>query len=71
MVRYVLYLLIAFLIIDHVWTHLGPKIINTVASHLAGKEVKAVEEKEEKKSLIDGVIEKLKKTYEEVRHGRL
>jgi len=71
MVRYILYLLIAFLIIDHVWTHFGPKIINTIASHLAGKEVKVVEEKEERKSLIDVVIEKLKKTYEEVRHGRL
>ncbi|GBC88253.1 hypothetical protein HRbin13_00373 [bacterium HR13] len=58
MVKYIIYLLVAFLIIDHVWTHYGPKIINAVASNLSGKEVKVVEENSEKKSVLDNAIEK-------------
>ncbi|QWK20367.1 MAG: hypothetical protein KNN13_03305 [Hydrogenobacter thermophilus] len=58
MVKYIIYLLVALLIIDHVWTHYGPKIINAVASNLSGKEVKVVEENSEKKSVLDNAIEK-------------
>ncbi|MCS7285158.1 MAG: hypothetical protein NZ527_05510 [Hydrogenobacter thermophilus] len=62
MVKYIIYLLVAFLIIDHVWTHYGPKIINAVASNLSGKEVKVVEENSEKKSVLDNAIEKFQES---------
>ncbi|MEZ0360526.1 MAG: hypothetical protein ABWK04_01325 [Hydrogenobacter sp.] len=64
MVKYIIYLLLAFLLIDHMWTHFGPKIINAIASDLAGKEVKVVQEDEEKKSVIDNTLEKIKELKE-------
>ncbi|SNZ12090.1 hypothetical protein [Hydrogenobacter hydrogenophilus] len=59
MVKYIVYLLLSFLIIDHVWTHFGPKIINSIASELAGKETKVVEEGQDKKSILDNAWDKL------------
>ncbi|MGC8852115.1 MAG: hypothetical protein ACP5P0_00760 [Hydrogenobacter sp.] len=59
MMKYIVYLLLAFLIIDHVWTHFGPKIINSIASELAGKEIKVVEETQDKKSVLDHAWDKL------------
>jgi transcription antitermination factor NusA-like protein len=59
MVKYILYLLLAFLVIDHVWTHFGPKIINSIASELAGKETKVVEESQDRKSILDNTLDKL------------
>ncbi len=59
MVKYIVYLFLAFLIIDHVWTHFGPKIINSIASELAGKEIKVVEETQDKKSVLDHAWDKL------------
>lgn len=59
MVKYVVYLLLALLIIDHVWTHFGPKIINSIASELAGKETKVVEESQDRKSVLDNTLDKL------------
>ncbi|ADO45470.1 hypothetical protein Hydth_1077 [Hydrogenobacter thermophilus TK-6] len=59
MVKYIIYMLVAFLIIDHVWTHYGPKIINAIASDLMGKETKVVEEDSERKSVLDNGIERL------------
>ncbi|MFN3813832.1 MAG: hypothetical protein ACK4SM_04335 [Aquificaceae bacterium] len=64
MVKYIIYLLLAFLLIDHLWSHYGPKIINTVASEFTNKPTRVIEEGEERKSIIDGVMEKLKRALE-------
>ncbi len=59
MLRWIVGLALIFLLIDHVWVHYGPRIINSVASYLSGKEVRAVEEKADKKSIVDTLLERL------------
>ena len=60
MVRYLTLIVVVFLIADHIYTHWGPQIINSVASHFMGKETKIVEEPPYKESVIDKGIKKIK-----------
>ncbi len=60
MLRYVLYVAIVFVIVDHVFTHYGPEIINWLASSFLGRDVVVVEEAPYRQSLIDKVVENIK-----------
>jgi len=54
MLRYVLCLSVVFLLIDHIYTHWGPEIINWVASGFLGREVTVVEEPPHRESRGSG-----------------
>ncbi len=66
MLKYIIYAIIFILAVDHFYQHYGYRIINTVASYFSQKPVKVFEEEEERKSMVDNIIERLKKTMEEV-----
>jgi len=67
MVKYIIYAIIFILAVDHFYQHYGYKVINTVASYFSNKPVKVFEEEEERKSIVDNIIEKVKEMYEEIR----
>ena len=70
MIKWILALAFAFLAIDHLWIHYGPKVINYLAKGLSGKEVEAVEEREEeRKSIIDTLVDKAKSLYKKPSQG--
>ena len=60
MLRYILYVATVFVIVDHVFTHYGPEIINWLASSFLGREVVVVEEAPYRESLIDKVVKAVK-----------
>jgi len=61
MFRYVLYVAATFLIVDHVYTHWGPGIINSIASGFLGRKVTVVEEAPYRESIIDRAIKEIKR----------
>lgn len=65
MLRYVVYIALIFVLVDHVFTHWGPEIINKVASGFLGREVVVVEESPYRESLIDKVVNKVKEKFED------
>ncbi len=67
MVRYLLYIGVVFLIVDHVYTHWGPEIINWLASKFMGRQVVVVEGAPYRESLIDKVIKTVKEKAEDIR----
>lgn len=63
MVRYILLIAVFYLIVDHLYTHWGPSLINWVASKVSGKEVSVVEGSPYKESLIDRVKKVLEEKF--------
>ncbi|GEM_PF-1404858 len=53
MLRWFIYICAILLAVDHVYTHWGPAIINSVASSIVGREVEIVKNPPHKESIID------------------
>ena len=66
MLKYIIYAIIFVLAVDHFYQHYGYKVVNSIASYFSEKPVKVFEEEKERKSMIDNIIEKVRKTIEEV-----
>ncbi len=66
MLKYIIYAIIFVLVVDHFYQHYGYKLVNSIASYFSEKPVKVFEEEKERKSMIDNIIEKVRKTIEEV-----
>lgn len=60
MLRYLIYIVVIFLIVDHLYTHWGPEIVNRAASTFMGRPVTIVEEPPHRESVIDKTIKKVK-----------
>ncbi len=67
MLRYVLYLGVVFLLIDHIYTHWGPEIVNRVASGFLGREVTVVEEPPHRESVIDKMLKEVRERVNRLR----
>ncbi len=66
MLKYIIYAIIFVLAVDHFYQHYGYKVINSIATYFSQKPVKVFEEEEERKSMLDNIIERVKKAVEEV-----
>ena len=60
MLRYLIYVAVIFLLVDHLYTHWGPEIVNRAASTFMGRPVTVVEESPYRESIIDKAIKKVK-----------
>ncbi|MDQ7038324.1 MAG: hypothetical protein Q9N26_03880 [Aquificota bacterium] len=60
MLRYIVYIVLTFLIVDHLYTHWGPEIINRVASSFMGRDVTLVDEPPHRESIIDRAVKEVK-----------
>ncbi len=67
MLRYIIYIVAVFLIIDHVYTHWGPQIINSLASSFMGRKVTVVEDSPYKESIIDKLIKEVNNSVNKLR----
>ncbi len=61
MLRYIIYVVFIFLIVDHIYTHWGPEIVNRAASTFMGRDVTLVEEPPHRESIIDKAVKEVKK----------
>ncbi len=60
MLRYLVYLALVFLIVDHLYTHYGPEIINRAASTFMGREITVVEKPTHRESVLDRIVKKVR-----------
>ena len=67
MIRYLFYAGAILLILDHIYTHWGPEIINGVAGKFVGRQVEIVKEAPYRQSIIDKVI---KAIVDRLEHNR-
>ncbi len=56
-----------FLIVDHVYTHWGPEVVNWVASGFLGREVTVVDEPPYRESVIDKAVKEIREGIEKLR----
>ena len=56
MLRYILYLVVVVLVMDHVYTHYGASVINWVVSKFNNEKTTVIKEAPYRESIIDKII---------------
>jgi hypothetical protein len=62
MLRTLIYIAVVFLIVDHLYTHWGPEIVNRAASTFMGRPVTVVEKPPHRESVLDRIVKKVRET---------